>query len=175
MSNDVEVNLGYDLGGVENESGDSEQLPQGSYLSEIIRITKIEAKPEQDKGAQLVVAMKVIAADRKENEKFAGAEHVDFVSLLVQANFRVKQLSDAAFGRAVSGTTLKLGDFIGKRLVVRVAEEVYQGVKRSKVQRYAPLSKWRGDAPVNAPTPPAPANSSPPAGAPAGKSENVAI
>jgi hypothetical protein len=134
--------LPYDTAKVDRSEG-SDFIPQGIYLMEIDRCTYMEGK--NGKSDQIMVAMKVLDSEEEKQRKYKGSNLIDYVSLHANADWRMSQFLDAVYGRRVDGAKFDTDDMVGKRVVCKTKEEEYEGKNRAKVERFNPLSKWRGD------------------------------
>jgi hypothetical protein len=136
--------LPYDTGKVDRTEG-ADFIPSGVYLMEIDRCVYQEGK--NGKSDQLLVAMKVVDAEEEKQKKYKGSTIIDYVSFHANADWRMSQFLDAVYGRRVDGAQFDTDEMVGKRLVAKTMEDEYEGKDRSRVERFSPVSKWRGDEP----------------------------
>lgn len=138
--NDQEIELGYDLGD-QKRNEDSEIVPKGQYLTEIVRGSILPAK--DDKKAQILLSIKVVDSEKVENANYIGAQFIETLSLAETAGWKVAQFQDAVHGVKTTGRKLNLAALAGKRMVCRVSVETYEGRERTRVERFMHASKFR--------------------------------
>jgi hypothetical protein len=148
-----EIDLGIDYGEV-NRGEDSDLIPPGLFLMTITRAKEMDAK--EDKTPQLIVGLQVKDVADEKHHNFIGAKIPDFVPLTAKAAFRLTNLSDAATGTKLTGRKFNPDVLLGKEVVAKVKQEMWEGVLRSRVERYSHISKWRksnGSSTTNTATP----------------------
>lgn len=142
----AKITLPYDLKDVPSGE-DSEIIPKGLYLCEVVRATFMEAKRGEDgkdKAAQIAITFKVVEAEKPELAGYVGAQFQDYLQPFTESvKWKMKQFADGLYGRQVEGKTLDTDKWIGKKLAIRTMVDNYQGREKTKVDRYMAESKFR--------------------------------
>ena len=118
--NGISINLaGVEAGG--------RKVPEGEY---IVEVTSFEEKESSNGNPGLSWKWKVVEGDYK------GATIWDNTSLLPQALWRLKNLLDC-LGIDTSGeVNLVAKEILGKRALVEISIETYQGKERSRITQF---------------------------------------
>ena len=116
------------LSGVE-PWGSAESLPPGDY---IMKVCEVEETTSKNLNPMLVVDMEVAAGD------FKGAEHRDWITVTEKSLGRVVGIL-TAFGIKIPDGEFNLDGklLVGKRAVVTLREEIYDGHAKVRVKAYA--------------------------------------
>lgn len=156
----AKITLNYDLKDVPSGE-DSEVVPKGLYLCEVVRATVMEAKTADDgsqKAMQIAITFKIVEAEKPELAGYVGAQFQDYLQPMTETvRWKMKQWTDALYGRPVEGKVLDTDRWIGRKVAIRTMVDNYNNREKTKVDRYLAEAKFRKpkaeDDPMDLPKP----------------------
>lgn len=125
----AKIKLGFDL--KDADSG-FENIDPGLYIAKIKNVEQSESAA----GNPMLVVSLALTKDRR-NGSFKGATIRTWVALTKAADFKVRELVEAAGLRP--GKTIDPDDLVGKTVQVRIKTGTFNGETRSEVGKLLPI------------------------------------